>query len=276
MGEPEPERIRVLAIHGAYESGKKFRIGLANVERALGDNVSFSLPDGVYLYSPSEDSLPGRFTWTIPADGQFTGDFVGLHRTFSFILNELIRAAAEGTPYTGIIGFSEGANVTALICALMFNPSLSMPAEFSPSDARFRDQIYTPLKDLVEVESEFSQLIAQAREVIPKTLQFAIFACGGFFVESNGPDDDSRIPCKDDRVDAIFKERIVGLATMHIFGSIDPWVSNKQSRGLASYFEDSVVLRHSAGHFIPGDPASIASIREFILANGKVNSGLTA
>jgi predicted esterase len=118
----------------------------------------------------------------------------------------------EHGPYDGILGFSQGAAMVSVLCALQH-------AQFQ-SDTQ--DQ---PM------------------------FKFAIL-CGGF------------VP-RDPEIRKIMPS-LIQIPSFHIFGDIDDTVSPKRSIELSALFQDPVIYRHEAGHFIPTNSAAAERYREFL------------
>ena len=70
-----------------------------------------------------------------------------------------------------------------------------------------------------------------------------------------------------------------GLPSVHIFGTSDFVVPNSHSDHLADFFKDPLILQHSGGHVVPGDPQVRRSVATFLqerardadLAHGNAN-----
>jgi len=59
-------------------------------------------------------------------------------------------------------------------------------------------------------------------------------------------------------------ERRFMLPSLHIIGRTDGIIPPHESEDLAAQFENPVVLRHSGGHIIPGDPAVVDGFAHFL------------
>jgi hypothetical protein len=55
-----------------------------------------------------------------------------------------------------------------------------------------------------------------------------------------------------------------GLPSVHIFGTSDFVVPNSHSDHLAGFFKDPLILQHSGGHVVPGDPQVRRSVASFL------------
>ena len=91
---------RVLCLHGSGGSGTSFLERLAPLKTALGDDFEFTALDG-----------PGGKWWTYPAgERSFSASsYTGAEESIAAVEAEL----AKG--YTGLLGFSQGAMLAALV-----------------------------------------------------------------------------------------------------------------------------------------------------------------
>jgi pimeloyl-ACP methyl ester carboxylesterase len=54
------------------------------------------------------------------------------------------------------------------------------------------------------------------------------------------------------------------LPSVHIIGSRDGVIPPHESQELADQFENAVVLKHSGGHIVPGDPVVVDGVAHFL------------
>ncbi|KAJ3015135.1 hypothetical protein HKX48_004756 [Thoreauomyces humboldtii] len=139
-------RIRILCLHGYTQNAEIFRGRIAVVRKDMKD-VDFDFIDGPHRVP---DQLQ-QFTGPLPATGSGPRSWWNFHETPSTGVSESLAHiathwSAASPPYTGIMGFSQGATMAALAL-----PVLDPPARFSihvsgflPQDA---DQLHMLVPD---------------------------------------------------------------------------------------------------------------------------------
>ncbi|MCJ1462001.1 hypothetical protein MMC07_000601 [Pseudocyphellaria aurata] len=271
LSKSSPTPLKILMLHGFTQSGPRFHAKSSGLQKSLRKalfphySVSFSFPTAphridlpfdepssshsslVQSSSREQDSItdpndePDSFGWwRRTSDDPVVYD--GMVEGFSRI-RETIRD--EG-PFDGVIGFSQGAAMAALVVSALEEADQAQPTT-SPPRRR-------------ELQSEFQLADSQTRdEQEPdqrqRPLKFAVFY-GGF-------------RAADPRCDPFFTPPI-STPTLHVLGELDTVVDESRMRGLVACCsphkgaskdtsggsagrdsQGAVVITHPGGHYLP-------------------------
>ncbi|KAI9502649.1 serine hydrolase FSH, partial [Coemansia spiralis] len=228
--------LRVLCLHGYTQNAQKFRDRTGPFRRNLKRRlemvyVTAPLQATEFQSAPASDASdaadggdgPSAAWWnrTSPSD---TWD--GIKQSTRF----LVQVMAEQGPFDGIVGFSQGSGMAAILAALMH-------ASHSPL--------------LGALEDDDLRLLALELRALPP-LKFAILFAGFF------PD----VP---QFAELIEKTGRVPTRTLHMVGQRDAIVPMARGRQLAEQaFDGAVAMEHEGGHFVPCNAAWRRKYQEFL------------
>lgn len=229
---------------GSRQSGELFRAKLQGLEKAIqkatGQNKNNDI-EFIYPTAPFEIETPtttsdlrgkhGAWTWfqTESIDGVYPG--------LNSALDSVASTLKSSGPFNGVIGFSQGAALAAIVASLL-----------EPN----RKDAFTALEggEGIQYPSTFNSL-----EHSP--LKFAIIISGYTAL------DPSYRP---------FYEPGIRTPTLHILGSMDNVVDEEHSRRLVESChvadgKQPVVIRHFGGHVIPAGKKELAFVAQFVKSN---------
>jgi predicted esterase len=214
---PHPRRLRILCLHGYRGSGAILRRQLGTWPEELAP-----LADFVCVDAPSLEA--GGFGWWHAVDmEEGNRRYEGWPRTRAAVVSTF---ESQG-PFDGILGFSQGAALAALLVdlrALDRDPSCGLAGPLPRRTPEF-----------------------------PLCFGFAILVSG---FGSN----DRELARLYERSDAY------DLPSLHLIGRADTIVRSEGSHKLASHFRSPVIVEHAGGHVIPGGPDIVAHVRTFLEA----------
>jgi predicted esterase len=223
--------LRVLALHGYRQSGDALNKSFGFLRKDHTD-VEFFFPDGPHIFTHSmngdllsPDKPQQRAWWNSSDDGKH---YKGLRESILH-LNQIVK---EHGPFDGVIGFSQGAFLTTILCSLQQLGTLIPPLPNIPTNE---------LRDLPSLLFQF---------------RFAILIGG-------------RLP-RDEYVLKYLihpfttTTSLLNISTLHIFGEKDFIVPADESVDLSKIFESPIILRHKNGHLLPSDKDSRSFIQNYL------------
>ncbi|KAF7305785.1 Pkinase-domain-containing protein [Mycena chlorophos] len=159
--------IRVLALHGHSQNAVMFEKLLQTVRNACGPDVEF-----VYVAAPmvlpssksSETNEPGRSWYEWLSARSTAQDYSSQLVASVLYLRDILASQPRAAPIDGILGFSQGAAMSALLTAL-----LERPHAFPPF-----------LIDGKPPHAPFKFCIAASGFIIPSTVSDTAFSGGGY------------------------------------------------------------------------------------------------
>jgi len=119
------KKLRVLCLHGMHQSAEIFNHNLASFRKATS-----SVLELVFLTAPHKmEGETEKYQWFSHTGGNiFTSSgYLGEEESFQFIE----KAFQENGPFDGILGFSQGAFMTALLCGLAGDPNSAIRFNFA-------------------------------------------------------------------------------------------------------------------------------------------------
>mgnify|MGYP002629394621 CR=1 FL=1 len=129
MAAPPPAKLRVLALHGYRQNAAVFRSRLGHLRKGLKASCDFFFLDAPHAApgEPDVDGAEGAGTrddprsWWLWDDGGEGGrpSLVSAYRGLDASLTSLKDALALHAPVHGVLGFSQGATMAALLLAEM-------------------------------------------------------------------------------------------------------------------------------------------------------------
>ncbi|KAJ1781193.1 Family of serine hydrolases 3 [Coemansia sp. RSA 454] len=219
--------LRVLCLHGYTQNGQTFRDRMGPFRRSLKrtlDPVFITAPHIATEFQPDskEEASESRAWWN--RSGNVWSETVQSVR----FIHKVMRDAG---PFDGIVGFSQGSGMAAILMALM------QAAHTQNSDHSDAD-LQALIKELADCPlPKFAMLFAG---VYPELPQFDALV--------SGP-----------------KECKINVPTLHMVGKTDAIVPMERGQQLATQaFVDARLLVHEGGHFVPGNAAWRKQYQEFI------------
>jgi len=212
--------LRILVLHGRKQSGVEFRAKTRKaLQEALRGVAILSYADGPRAVTTTHAVRAGREWWDAVegADGSWT--YHGLEDSLRY-LDHLF--ATQG-PFDGVLGFSQGGCLAALLAALQQDGADRLAGSGSP-----------PPGDGRAIEA----LVPHVR-----TLQFAVII-SAFGIRDGRPGLVSR-----HLVDGKPRTPPLRLPSFHVWGSADAQVEPARSESLCAAFEGAKHHVHASGHW---------------------------
>ena len=217
------------------------RLRIADLPSAL---PGPSLPGARHQGHSEEEEEDNSDAWAWSRKDEQTGEYVGLEASFDYLAEVL---KTQG-PFVGIIGFSQGAAIAAMLTSLLEGAprTSSFSAHQSSGGIAFPDSI---------------------RSLHHPRFKFAV-AYSGFLAT-------------DPRYAACFKPQIE-TPVLHVLGSLDGVVDEQRSLSLvrACVGGEERVVYHPGGHFVPGAKpyvgALVGFVRETLQERGGESGGAEA
>ncbi|XP_075215391.1 esterase OVCA2 isoform X2 [Lycorma delicatula] len=193
--------IKILCLHGYRQNKDVFREKLGQFRKNLKQHAEFYFTDAPHVVSiqNAPTAVTGvnadeRSWWFTSEDNTYqsklkTNFCIGLEDS----LIALKKIVSEEGPFDGILGFSQGAALTAIICGLI------------------------------------------GKNALPFKIRFVIIVAGFKSLY-------------DGHTDLYTK---INIPSLHVIGENDEVIHQDRSRELLSVFEDSKVLIHPGGHYVP-------------------------
>ena len=221
------EKLRVLCLHGYQGSAQVLRRQMAALADGLDDVAAF-----VYLDAPS--LAAGGVGWwrAVTAQNAMTPTNVGVgpgakrYEGWQKTRDAIVSAFAEQGPFDGLFGFSQGAALAALLVGLRARDELVVSGPAGP---------------------------AGRTSCSEKSLAFDFAVMVGGFVAADA--DLARLYGEGASYD---------LPSAHIIGRSDAVVPRETSLGLASKFNNPLILEHEGGHVISRAPQIRQGLRAFL------------
>jgi predicted esterase len=235
MGATEnaSKSIKVLMLHGYTQNGPLFRAKTRVLEKHLlkaFSSVSFTYPTGPLQLQatdvPGFDSTSAAdpadveaYGWWRRSDTSNPPEYSGLDRGLETIAKVL---ESEG-PFDGVIGFSQGAALAAMVASLLEGKSRRQ----SFANARTKSSLAIPYPSSFESLSH-------------PPLKFCV-PYSGFIAPG-------------ERYSAFYETPVIQTQTCHFIGSLDTVVEEKRTQMLVDACggsDKTQVVIHPGGHFVP-------------------------
>ncbi|KAJ1854211.1 Family of serine hydrolases 3 [Coemansia sp. RSA 1822] len=225
--------LRVLCLHGYTQNGQTFRDRMGPFRRSLKrtlDPVFITAPHEATEFQPeSKEASESRAWWNRSGDV-----WAETAQSVRFIH----RVMRDAGPFDGIVGFSQGSGMAAILMALM--------------QAAHTQKLQNTHWDADHWDADLRELIQELADCpLPK---FAMLFAG-FYPELPQFDVLVREPkgCK------------INVPTLHMVGQTDAIVPMERGQLLATQaFVDAQLRTHEGGHFVPGNAAWRKQYQEFI------------
>ncbi|OAL34233.1 hypothetical protein AYO20_06488 [Fonsecaea nubica] len=241
--------IKVLMLHGYTQNGNLFHAKTRAMEKHLQKafpGISLSYPTGPLQLRPSD--VPGfdlsstedpdsieAYGWWRRSDTSDPPEYVGLEEGLETVAKVL---ESEG-PFDGVIGFSQGACLAAMVASLLEGGSRKQAFE----KARARSPLAIPYPSSFEKLSH-------------PPLKFCAAYCG------------FRAP--GERYRGFYEDPHIQTPVCHVIGSLDSVVEESRTQALVEATggaEKTQVVTHPGGHFVPSGKQYLDMIAGFIKHN---------
>ena len=151
-GATQRPRLKILALHGLRQNGDSFRARTRKLRHALADIAEFTYVTSPMQYSPQGDSRAATLgeipeyanqrVWWRPSEDNL--DYEGFDASVTY-LEAVFR---EQGPFDGVIGFSQGGTLAAVLAAMLPHPAIAFRFAICissfPSRARAHTQYVEP------------------------------------------------------------------------------------------------------------------------------------
>lgn len=270
-----PKKLRILMLHGFTQSGHLFEIKTKALKKSLDKHFPPAprpghlkqYPGGIQLIYPTAPlklrpaEIPGAGELDNDRDSEAYGwwkrrgdsepyTYEGMEIGLASISKVLQDAVAEGEPFDGALGFSQGGAAAGMVAALL-EPGRREAFEKLQATGGMR------------YPDEFTKDTGYVEEVVHPPLRFAV-SYSGFGASTH-------------QLYRAFYEPKISTPMCHFLGSVDTVVSEERSLRLADACVDgrgkaggvSRVVYHPGGHFLPSSQkqyvaALVAFVREAI------------
>ncbi|KAL1851890.1 hypothetical protein Plec18170_006193 [Paecilomyces lecythidis] len=282
---PPKQPLKILMLHGYTQSGTLFY----NKTRALAKHlqksfplhdITFSYPTGPLRLNPAD--IPGyektadassddhaeieAYGWWRRSNTSDPPEYLGLENGLDSVAKVL---RTEG-PFDGVIGFSQGAALAAMVASLLEQPSRKEAFRYF-SDAKTASEGFdlppsaatTGVKGIEFPESFESEVVSHP------PLKFALCYSG---FRAPGP-----------RYRGFYEHPAIQTPVLHVLGSLDSVVEESRSRALIEACagepeKEGKVVWHPGGHFLPSQrtylDAAVLFIRKCL--EGQTDKGKEA
>ncbi|KAJ2719039.1 Ovarian cancer-associated protein 2 [Coemansia sp. Benny D115] len=221
-------KFRVLCLHGYTQNAQKFRDRTGPFRRALKSNMEM-----VYVTAPLEATEFCDDTADAGAEGvsaawwNRSDDKTKEWSEIRQSVRALAQVIRDEGPFDGLVGFSQGAGMAAILAALAHRARA--PVEGLPSD------VQGAVDDLGAVDFKFAFFFAG---FFPPQAEFELLLGG----------------------------QALPLASMHVVGAADAIVPKERGEELARRaFADAQLAEHAGGHFVPSNAEWRKVYQRFLL-----------
>ncbi|KAF3482356.1 dihydrofolate reductase [Arthroderma uncinatum] len=279
--------LRILMLHGYTQSGSLFHAKSRALEKHIQKNlptysVTLSYPSGPIGLSPSDipnftpsstpsssnggtpaEDKPEAFAWWRRSDSIDPPEYVGLEKGLATVARVLVD---EG-PFDGVIGFSQGACLAAMVTSLLEHDRSKAFAYFS-DPANNQQQLVAQLPGGSQQNPQKPPQDTGDKKMvtgIPFPSSFADIAhppmkfaiCYGGFIAPGT------------RYRAFYEQPKIQTPVLHVLGTLDMIVEETRSRKLIESCagnpeSDGKVLWHPGGHFLPSQRPYLDGAVQFI------------
>jgi hypothetical protein len=247
MAAPKP-KIRILMLHGFAQSGPSFQVKtrpltkmlcktISDCYHVMAEDVKLVIPtaplqlrasDRCGAYAEGQQFLDDSDTWAWWQNLDTTSQYVGIESS----LAALILLVQKDGPFTGAVGFSQGATLAVMFAS--WCESGSVPGR---SEA---------LRDMSDHNAPLSQLLSSPPQ---RQLDFALCFSGFRGTPSF--------------YGGFYAPKVV-TPTVHILGQLDNMVSNADSKDLIDSCFEPKVLQHQGVHFVPRHVDVLSQISKYL------------
>ncbi|KAL0228163.1 hypothetical protein RCL1_004306 [Eukaryota sp. TZLM3-RCL] len=233
--------MKILCLHGYRSDAKSFRIRTGSVRKVFKKYAELLYVNAtIPLVDPSVSCFG---YWTRSDDDTF----LGLEQSVLSVISELRSYNEKGTPVKGLLGFSQGAVVAAIVAGLSSAPVNTPAANYWESVASDVPRleavlIFSGFVPLFNTFVDSSNLFTLALQYLFPISSPEVFerTCDGevstaISILTGGVVDTPTIP----------------LISLHCYGQTDQQIPWQSSALLSKYFSRVNLIEHSGGHFVP-------------------------
>lgn len=261
--------LKILMLHGYTQSGPLFRAKSRALAKSLQKafpqhDVTFTYPTGPIRLNPAD--IPGytplesngstteadepeieAHAWFRRASAVEPPEYRGLEVG----LGAVAQVLRDEGPFDGIIGFSQGANMTAMVASLLESDRKAAFEHFADATvASDGFKVPAPIAGI-----PFPEAFEPTNLNGHPPVKFAICYSG---FRSPGP-----------RYRAFFENPSIRTPVLHVLGSLDAVVDESRSRALIAACagdpeKDGTVVWHPGGHFLPSQRAYLDAAIVFV------------
>ncbi|KAL1987711.1 hypothetical protein VTN96DRAFT_2551 [Rasamsonia emersonii] len=259
--------LKILMLHGYTQSGSLFRAKSGALAKSLQKSfplheVSFSYPTGplrldpadIPGYTPANDGEDSKekeieaYGWWRRSNTTDPPEYIGLEDG----LNTVAKVLRDEGPFDGVVGFSQGASMAAMIASLLEPNRAAAFAHFT--DAKTASDGFDLPEDKLVSGIPFPSSFDPSNLSHPP-LKFAICYSG---FRAPGP-----------RYRGFYENPPIQTPVLHVLGSLDAVVEESRSRALINACagdpeKEGKVVWHPGGHFLPGQRAYLDAAVVFV------------
>lgn len=218
------------------------------------------------------DLLTPRYTWwmveelevpTKSTSATSNGNATEIIRQYNGIeesLNHLKEFAQTNGPFDVALGFSQGASLLSLLCALHHKQQLGMDDNV---DGERNDNTDSRLSSLLKCDLQWFNNIRGAIFVsgfIPRSpLLLTLYTSS--HLNTNKTSARAEIETIQNSHNP---KKQFPITSLHVMGTNDTIIATAESKRLMSCFESASVYEHSGGHIVPSDKPAREQIRTFL------------
>jgi predicted esterase len=243
----EKKKLRILMLHGYRQSEAAFRERTGSLRKMLKSQCEFifceapnELPKGHQSIStePADDAGSGdgstaaaeKAWWFSSADDSYNAlEVTDCDKGFEKSLDHLNEIFKQNQPIDGVLGFSQGACLAAILCSILYqNAKLgnSSAAEW-------------PYSKYDSIRFRFCIIVAGFKSLQTQHARF--YSNDAAIIDS--------------------------VPTLHIYGKTDKVIPFEMSQELTKYFANAKTFEHELGHFVPINSECKRIYVEFLKAN---------
>ncbi|EFA83197.1 DUF341 family protein [Heterostelium album PN500] len=226
-------RLRILCLHGYKQNGTVFKSKTAVLRKSLDDIAEFVYVDAPHVI----DETKGTSSWwRVSGDGK---EYKGWEQTLDYLRNIFIKKG----PFDGIMGFSQGAVLSSLLCSIS-----SLNSDPSENGDCYRD-----------ISFQFGLLFSgfQSRA----TLHQSFYPC-----QQNHQQADAAESAANSHPNSPhYPHNKITIPSLHIWGKADELVAASNCESLSLQFSHPQCYVHEHGHLMPTSKKDIEHYRSFLL-----------
>eukprot|EP01133_Synstelium_polycarpum_P015525 gene15525-18440_t len=229
--ETNRRRLRILCLHGYKQNGTIFKSKTAVLRKAVSDIAEFVYVDAPHIIDEGKGTASW---WRASGDGK---EYRGWEATLDYLRNIFIKKG----PFDGVLGFSQGAVLSSLLCSI---------SSLNTSDAGTA----VDGNDYHDIAFQFGLLFSgfQSRATIHQSLYPS---CNH---ENNGS-------CSDESTHNSYPLNKIVTPSLHVWGKADELVAASNCESLSLQFSQPLCYVHEQGHLMPTSKKDIEHYRQFLL-----------
>merc|ERR1711935_37385 len=165
--ESDFDCLTVLCLHGYRQSGEQFRVKTGAFRKLLKKKCEYTFIDAPHIIADGEED---RGWWFSTSDDNYMAtEKSAIDTGFEATLNHVEQVLTEQGPFDGILAFSQGACLAAILCSIKNKRNLSFHWAILAAGYRSRtdqhahyylDEIYVPTL----------HIIGESDQVIPRPM----------------------------------------------------------------------------------------------------------